>query len=160
MPCFLVIQFWGCGTGVPIRRSCSGYWARTERDAQLGPLLAGFLKILPVFFLVLPGVIAYVLFQSNRHRQQSDVACSYQRTGSHWLKRVHIGRRSGCPAERRVGGVEQLGNPGGSGHRKAASARTSDRGLVQIGRISSTVVMILRCFGPFKADDSPASLKP
>ncbi len=36
--------------------------ARTERDAQLGPLLAGFLKILPVFFLVLPGVIAYVLF--------------------------------------------------------------------------------------------------
>jgi len=37
--------------------------ARSERDAQLGPLLAGFLKILPVFFLVLPGVIAYVLFK-------------------------------------------------------------------------------------------------
>src|SRR6185312_4713771 len=38
--------------------------ARTERDAQLGPLLAGFLKILPVFLLVLPGVIAYVLFHN------------------------------------------------------------------------------------------------
>src|SRR5260370_35116905 len=37
--------------------------AKTERDAQLGPLLAGFLKILPVFFLVLPGVIAFVLFR-------------------------------------------------------------------------------------------------
>jgi solute:Na+ symporter, SSS family len=36
--------------------------ARTSEDAQLGPLLAGFLKILPVFLLVLPGVIAYVLF--------------------------------------------------------------------------------------------------
>jgi SSS family solute:Na+ symporter len=39
--------------------------ARSERDAQLGPLLAGFLKILPVFLLVLPGVIAYVLFKDQ-----------------------------------------------------------------------------------------------
>jgi len=36
--------------------------ARSTEDAQLGPLFAGFLKILPVFLLVLPGVIAYVLF--------------------------------------------------------------------------------------------------
>src|SRR5438034_2355779 len=39
--------------------------ARSERDAQLGPLFAGFLKILPVFFLVLPGVIAFVLFRDQ-----------------------------------------------------------------------------------------------
>ncbi len=37
--------------------------ARTMKDAQLGPIMAGFLKILPVFILVLPGVIAYVLFK-------------------------------------------------------------------------------------------------
>lgn len=37
--------------------------ARSADDAQLGPLFAGFLKILPVFLLVLPGVIAYVLFR-------------------------------------------------------------------------------------------------
>ena len=37
--------------------------AKTKRDAQLGPLFAGVLKILPVFILVLPGVIAYVLFK-------------------------------------------------------------------------------------------------
>ncbi len=37
--------------------------ARTQNDAQLGPVFAGFLKILPVFILVLPGVIAYVLFR-------------------------------------------------------------------------------------------------
>jgi SSS family solute:Na+ symporter len=36
--------------------------ARASHDAQLGPLFAGFLKILPVFLLVMPGVIAYVLF--------------------------------------------------------------------------------------------------
>jgi solute:Na+ symporter, SSS family len=37
--------------------------AKTQNDAQLGPIFAGFLKILPVFILVLPGVIAYVLFR-------------------------------------------------------------------------------------------------
>ena len=37
--------------------------AKTQSDAQLGPIFAGFLKILPVFILVLPGVIAYVLFR-------------------------------------------------------------------------------------------------
>lgn len=36
--------------------------ARTQYDAQAGSIFAGFLKILPVFFLVLPGVFAYVLF--------------------------------------------------------------------------------------------------
>ncbi|MBN8730137.1 MAG: sodium:solute symporter [Acidobacteria bacterium] len=37
--------------------------AKTERDAQLGPLFAGLLKILPVFLMVLPGVLGYVLFR-------------------------------------------------------------------------------------------------
>lgn len=37
--------------------------AKTERDAQLGPLFAGFIKVLPVFVMVLPGVMALVLFK-------------------------------------------------------------------------------------------------
>lgn len=37
--------------------------AKSKKDAQLGPVFAGFLKILPVFILVFPGLIAYVLFQ-------------------------------------------------------------------------------------------------
>ena len=45
--------------------------AKTERDAQLGPLFAGLLKILPVFFLVLPGVIAYVLAQKGMIQLES-----------------------------------------------------------------------------------------
>lgn len=39
--------------------------AKTMQDAQLGPIFAGFLKILPVFILVLPGVLAYVLFRDQ-----------------------------------------------------------------------------------------------
>ena len=37
--------------------------AKSRQAAQMGPIFAGFLKILPVFILVLPGVIAYVLFK-------------------------------------------------------------------------------------------------
>ncbi len=36
--------------------------ARSEHDAQIGPLFAGFIKVLPVFILVLPGTIGYVLY--------------------------------------------------------------------------------------------------
>ncbi len=37
--------------------------SKTERDSQLGPLFAGLLKITPVFIMVLPGVLGYVLFK-------------------------------------------------------------------------------------------------
>lgn len=36
--------------------------AETLKDAKIGPIFAGFLKILPVFIMVLPGVLGYVLF--------------------------------------------------------------------------------------------------
>ena len=39
--------------------------AKTERDAQLGPLFAGLLKVLPPLLMVLPGVFAYVLFEDR-----------------------------------------------------------------------------------------------
>lgn len=37
--------------------------SRTEKDAQYGALFAGLLKILPVFILVFPGVVGWVLFR-------------------------------------------------------------------------------------------------
>jgi SSS family solute:Na+ symporter len=39
--------------------------AKTEKDGRDGAIFAGFLKILPVFLMVLPGVIGYVLFQEK-----------------------------------------------------------------------------------------------
>ena len=39
--------------------------AKTEKDGRDGALFAGFLKILPVFIMVLPGVIGYVLFKEK-----------------------------------------------------------------------------------------------
>ena len=39
--------------------------AKSEDDAQKGPIFAGFLKILPVFIMVLPGIIGYVLYEDK-----------------------------------------------------------------------------------------------
>ena len=39
--------------------------AKTMTDAQNGPLFAGFLKILPVFIMVFPGILAYALFSDS-----------------------------------------------------------------------------------------------
>lgn len=39
--------------------------AKDENHARVGPLFCGFLKILPVFIFVLPGLLAYTLYKSN-----------------------------------------------------------------------------------------------
>ncbi|MGH9335113.1 MAG: sodium:solute symporter family transporter, partial [Vicinamibacteria bacterium] len=40
--------------------------ARNESEARRGTIFAGFLKLLPVFIFVIPGVIAYVLVQQGK----------------------------------------------------------------------------------------------
>src|SRR5438128_563773 len=55
----LGIWYW-CTDQVIVQRVLS---ARDEGHAKAGTIFAGFLKILPVFLLVLPGIIAYALFQ-------------------------------------------------------------------------------------------------
>ena len=55
------IWYW-CTDQTHVQRVLS---ARSLDDAQKGSLFAGVLKILPVFILVLPGVIWYVLFKDK-----------------------------------------------------------------------------------------------
>ena len=39
--------------------------AKDEKHAQMGPIFAGFIKILPIFIFVLPGVICFALIQKG-----------------------------------------------------------------------------------------------
>ena len=58
---FPILGLWYWCTDQTIVQRILG--AKTLRDAQHGALFAGMLKILPPFFMVLPGVLAYVLFK-------------------------------------------------------------------------------------------------
>jgi solute:Na+ symporter, SSS family len=118
--------------------------ARTERDAQLGPLLAGFLKILPVFLLVLPGVIAYVLFKdligTSSNQTLPVMINQLLPTG---LK----GLISAAVLAALLSAVSAAVNSSGTlvavDIVKRFRPETTDRMQVLIGRISSVIVMLL-----------------
>lgn len=57
----LGIWYWCCDQTI-VQRVLA---ARDEKQARLGPLFCAFIKILPVFFFVLPGVICVALVQNN-----------------------------------------------------------------------------------------------
>jgi len=57
----LGIWYWCCDQTI-VQRVLA---AKDEKNARLGPLFCAFLKIFPVFFFVLPGVICVALVQKN-----------------------------------------------------------------------------------------------
>ncbi len=57
----LGIWYW-CADQTHVQRVLG---AKSLKDAQNGALFAGFLKITPVFLMVLPGVVGYVLWQKG-----------------------------------------------------------------------------------------------
>jgi SSS family solute:Na+ symporter len=57
----LGIWYWCCDQTI-VQRVLA---AKDEKQARLGPLFCAFLKILPVFFFVLPGIICVALVQNN-----------------------------------------------------------------------------------------------
>jgi solute:Na+ symporter, SSS family len=57
----LGIWYWCCDQTI-VQRVLA---AKDEKQARLGPLFCAFLKIFPVFFFVLPGVICVALVQQN-----------------------------------------------------------------------------------------------
>ena len=57
----LGIWYWCCDQTI-VQRVLA---AKDEKNARLGPLFCAFIKILPVFFFVLPGVICVGLVQKN-----------------------------------------------------------------------------------------------
>ena len=118
--------------------------ARTENDAQLGPLFAGFLKFLPVFLLVLPGVIAYVLFRDligTQSNQTLPVLISQLiPTG---LK----GLISAAVLAALMSAVSAALNSSGTlvavDIVKRFKPETSDAQLVKVGRVSSVIILLL-----------------
>jgi len=118
--------------------------AKTERDAQIGPLFAGFLKILPVFILVFPGVIAYAIFRDqigdNANQALPFLIQELTPTGLRGLISAGLlaalmstiaAALNSCATLVAVDIVQRL------------RPSTSDRQQVQIGRWSAVGVMIL-----------------
>ena len=139
---FPVLGVWYWCTDQTIVQRVLG--ARTERDAQLGPIMAGFLKILPVFLLVFPGIIAYVLFRdligTDGNRTLPVLLSQLIPTG---LK----GLISAAILAALMSAVSAALNSSGAlvavDIVKRLRPQISDSRLVFVGRISSITIMIL-----------------
>ena len=118
--------------------------ARSQRDAQLGALLAGFLKILPVFIMVFPGVIGYVLFRDA-------IGTDSNQTLPLLIdKLIPTGLRGLISAGLLAALMSTIASALNSSATlvavdivKRARPLTTDRSQLQIGRVSAVVVMLL-----------------
>ena len=117
---------------------------KTERDAQLGPLFAGLLKILPVFILVLPGVIAYVLFKdvigANANQTLPVLINELIPTG---LKGLISAGLLAALMSTIAAALNSSATLVAVDIVKRIKPETSDEKQVKIGRIAAVVIMIL-----------------
>ena len=126
----LGIWYW-CADQTHVQRVLG---ARTCKAGQNGALFAGFLKITPVFLMVLPGVIGYVLWQkgafqlhnvagTNTPGLQHHAAGADQPPGAGRAEGPAGGLHGGGADELHGGGVEQLRHAHLDGHRQASPSR-------------------------------------
>ncbi|MGA2249807.1 sodium:solute symporter [Terracidiphilus sp.] len=118
--------------------------ARSERDAQLGPIFAGYLKFLPMFLLILPGVIAYVLFKD---RIGSDANATLPVLIEQLIPAGLRGVISAAVLAALMSAVSAALNSSGTllavDLVKRVRPSLSDAQVVRAGRISSAIVMLL-----------------
>lgn len=120
--------------------------AKNENHARVGPLFAGFIKILPVFIFILPGTIALALIKQGKIPPLEDSADTY----SHLIRTLLPTGLKGVVAAALLAAL--MGTVSGALNSiatlfsydiyKPLRPQTSDRTLVLIGRIVTLVAMV------------------
>ena len=120
--------------------------ARDERHARLGPLFAGFIKILPVFLFVLPGVIAAGLVRQGKLPAFADSADTYSVLINHilpvGLKGVVAAALLAALMSTVSGALNSIATLFSLDLYKRWRPGTSDRKLTLIGRVVTFAAMI------------------
>ena len=121
--------------------------AKDENHARVGPLFAGFIKILPVFIFVLPGTICLALVRKGMIPALEDPADTY----SHLIKELLPSGLKGIVAAALLAAL--MGTVSGALNSiatlfsydiyKPLRPHTSDKQLVRIGRVVTFLGMVL-----------------
>ncbi len=127
--------------------------AKTQNDAQLGPVFAGFLKILPVFILVLPGVVAYVLFRNiigtNANQAFPVMINQLLPVG---LKGIMAASLLAALMSTIAAALNSSATLVAVDIVKRLDPAATDRKQIRVGRIAAVVVMILAMFWSTQGD--------
>ncbi|MDZ8117696.1 sodium:solute symporter [Pontiella agarivorans] len=128
--------------------------AKDEQQARLGPLFAGFLKILPVFIFVLPGLIAQALIMQGKLPAIEKSADVYSVMITHLLP---VGLKGLIAAALMAALMSTVSGALNSAATlfsydlyKQWKPETTEKKLISIGRIVTIVGMVLAiCVAPF-----------
>ena len=118
--------------------------ARSERDAQVGPIFAGFIKILPVLLMVLPGTMGYVLFRDRiGDNPDATLVVLIKELLPPGLKGLVIAGLLAALMSTVAGALNSTANLVSIDIVQHLKPATTDEALVRIGRVTACVVMVL-----------------
>jgi solute:Na+ symporter, SSS family len=120
--------------------------AKDENHARLGPLFAGFIKILPVFIFVLPGVILLALINKGQFRPLADSKDAY----AYLIKSLLPAGLTGVMAAALLaalmstvsGALNSIATLFSYDLYKRWKPDTSDKKLVFIGKVATFIAML------------------
>jgi solute:Na+ symporter, SSS family len=139
------IWYWCCDQTI-VQRVLA---AKDEKNARLGPLFCAFIKILPVFLFVLPGVICVALIQNNYFNGEAPKAAAdtYTFMITHMLP---VGLKGLIAAAMLAAAMQTCSAALNSTATlfaydifKRWKPETSDHKLVTIGKVTTVVATIL-----------------
>lgn len=116
--------------------------AKTLEDAKKGPIFAGFIKILPVFMMVLPGTLAYALFKDKISDPNDALPVLITELMPVGLKGLLAATLMAALMSTIAAGLNSSGTLVSIDIVKRLFPNTPDKRVLRIGRITILVVMI------------------
>jgi len=118
--------------------------AKTEKDGQDGAIFAGYLKILPVFIMVFPGVLAYVLFKDQiGGDNNSTLMVMIRNLLPKGIKGLFAAGLLAALMSTVAAALNSTATLMATDIVQRLRPKTKDRSLVWIGRITAAVVILL-----------------
>ncbi len=142
----LGLWYW-CTDQVIVQRVLS---AKDEGHAKAGTIFAGFLKILPVFILVLPGIVAFALYRNLFHVQNGVVTngdIAYPTLIINLLPKGLIGLMIAALMAALMGAMSSVFNSASTlvtlDFYKKINPEANELQLVNFGRIATGILVVL-----------------
>jgi len=117
--------------------------AKDMRNGQLGAVFAGWLKILPLFFMVFPGVVAYVLFKDQIADPDNTLTVMIDKLLPMGLKGLFAAGLLAAVMSTVEAALNSTATVTAEDIAKHIRPQTKDQTLVLIGRITACVVIVL-----------------
>jgi len=138
---YFVLGIWYWCTDQTIVQKVLG--ARSEKDGRNGAIFAGFLKIIPVFLMVFPGVIGYLLYKNQIAEPNDTLLVMMQNLLPTGLRGLMAAGLLAALMSTIEAALNSTAAVTAEDIVKRLRPQTKDRSLVLIGRITATVVILL-----------------